>query len=165
MKKNNEEIIKTVKIFGVSYDLKVMYKYIKKPNLEIKDKKIQICLPSKYKKVDNKILIDILLDKMYEAIAKKEIENIMEKVRTTLKFAPEDYEIMRIDKTLGKCFADKIIINPDIVKYKKEIVEYIIFHEFCHLKIKKHSKKFYDLLEKYMPNYESYAYELIGMQY
>ena len=53
MKKNNEGIIKIVKIFGISYDLKVMYKYIKKPNLNIKDKEIQICLPSKYKKIDN----------------------------------------------------------------------------------------------------------------
>ena len=165
MRKNNEKIIKTTKIFGIGYELKISYKYIKSPKLEIKNKEIEIYLPNKYKKIDNTVIVELLLDKMYEAIAKKEIENIMEKVRTTLKFAPEDYEIMRIDKTLGKCFADKIIINPDIVKYKKEIVEYIIFHEFCHLKIKKHSKKFYDLLEKYMPNYESYAYELIGMQY
>ena len=102
---------------------------------------------------------------MYDAIARKELDNIMEKVRVTLKFAPEEYEIMRIDKTLGKCLADKIIINPDIVKYKKDTIEYIIFHEFCHLKVKKHSKKFYEILEKYMPNYENYAYELIGMQY
>ena len=72
---------------------------------------------------------------------------------------------MRIDKTLGKCYADKIIINPDIVMYKKETIEYIIFYEFCHLKFRKHSKKFYDLIKSYIPNYEACAYEVAGMQY
>ena len=90
---------------------------------------------------------------------------MMEKVRLTLKFAPEDYEIARIDKTLGKCYNDKIIINPDIVMYKKETIEYIIFHEFCHLKFKRHSKKFYDMIKSYFPNYEDCAYEVAGMQY
>ena len=165
MRKIKESMSKTVKIFGNSYDLNITYKCVKKANLNIKDKKIEISLPNKYKKINNEIIIELLLEKMYDAIAKKELDNIMEKVRTTLKFAPEDYEIMRIDKTLGKCLAGKIIINPDIVKYKKDTIEYIIFHEFCHLKVKKHTKKFYDILEKYMPNYENYAYELIGMQY
>lgn len=165
MKKVKENLYKNVKIFGINYELEIGYKYIKNPKLDIEDKKIKISLPNKYKKVDNHFIIELLLQKMYDAIAKKEVEVIMEKVRTTLKFAPEDYAIMRLDNTLGKCLADKIIINPDIVKYKKDTIEYIIFHEFCHLKVKKHSKKFYEILEKYMPNYENYAFELIGMQY
>lgn len=165
MKKIKENLLKNVKIFGIDYELEIEYKYIKNPKLDIEDKEIRISLPSKYKKVDNSIIIELLLQKMYDSIAKRELDTIMEKVRTTLKFAPEDYAIMRLDNTLGKCLADKIIINPDIVKYKKDTIEYIIFHEFCHLKVKKHSKKFYNILEKYMPNYENYAFELIGMQY
>lgn len=165
IKKEKEEVLSTVKILGISYQLKVSYKYIKTPKLDVKSKEIFIQLPMKYKKIDNKCILEILINKMYEAIAEKELDMIMEKVRVTLKFAPEDYEIARIDKTLGKCYADKIVINPDIIKYKKETIEYIVFHEFCHLKCKKHSKKFYDLLKSYIPNYENYAYELAGMQY
>ena len=89
----------------------------------------------------------------------------MEKVRTTLKFAPEDYKIERLDKRLGKVIANKLIINPEIVKYRKEIIEYVIFYEFCRLKINKGGKKMYDILKQYMPNYENYEYELIGIQY
>ena len=107
----------------------------------------------------------MLLEKMYDAIANKELDVIMEKVRTTLRFAPEDYKIMRLDKRLGKCFANKLIINPDIVKYRKEIIEYVVFYEFCRLKINKSSKKFYEMIKKYMPNYENYEYELVGVQY
>ena len=159
------DMFKSVKIFGVSYELKVMYKRIKSPKLDLKERKIEISLPTKYKKIENDIIIEMLLQKMYDAIAKKELEVIMEKVRTTLKFAPDDYKIMRLDKRLGKCLANKLIINPDIVKYRKDIIEYVVFYEFCKLKINKTSKKFYDMLKQYMPNYEYYAYELVGVQY
>lgn len=166
IKNKTEEIIsKSVKIFGVHYNLDITYKYIKAPKLNVEDKVIKIILPNKYKKVNKDTILELLIDKMYDAIAEKELDIIMEKVRLTLKFAPEDYEFARIDKTLGKCYEDKIVINPDIVMYSKEIIEYIIFHEFCHLKFKKHSKKFYEMIKSYMPNYEYYACEVAGMQY
>ena len=165
MKKKMNSKTETVTIFGVSYKIDVTYRYIKAPRLNVEDKCIKIILPNQYKRVNNESMIEILIEKMYEAIAEKELDAIMEKVRLTLKFAPEDCKIERIDKTLGKCYADKIVINPDIVMYKKETIEYIIFHEFCHLKFKRHSKKFYDALKKYIPNYENYAYEVAGMKY
>ena len=165
MKNVKESIFKSVKIFGVSYELDVVYKRVKKPKLDLKEKQIEISLPTKYKKLNNDIIIEMLLEKMYDAIANKELDVIMEKVRTTLRFAPEDYKIMRLDKRLGKCFANKLIINPDIVKYRKEIIEYVVFYEFCRLKINKSSKNFYEMIKKYMPNYENYEYELVGVQY
>lgn len=161
----NQKLVSDVKIFGVSYKLDITYKYIKTPKLNIEEKVIKIMLPYKYKKVDNRTIIELLINKMYEAIAEKELDTIMEKVRLTLKFAPENFEIARIDKTLGKCYRDKIIINPDIVAYKKETIEYIIFHEFCYFKCRKHSKKFYDMIKSHVPNYQTYAYEVAGMQY
>ena len=164
-KVKKQEITSEVRIFGVNYKLDISYKYIKLPKLNVEEKFIKIMLPYKYKKIDNKSIIKILINKMYEAIAEKELDHIMEKVRLTLKFAPEDFEIARIDKTLGKCYKDKIIINPDIVMYKKETIEYIIFHEFCYFKCKKHSKKFYDMIKSHVPNYQKYAYEVAGMQY
>ena len=160
-----ESIFKSVRIFGVSYELNVVYKRIKNPKLDLKEKQILISLPIKYKRINNDIIIEMLLEKMYEAIANKELDTIMEKVRTTLKFAPEDYKIMRLDKRLGKCLANRIIINPDIVKYRKEIIEYVIFYEFCRIKISKGSKKFYETIKKYIPNYENYEFELVGVQY
>ena len=161
----SKKIENSVKIFGRSYNIETSYKYIKTPKLDIQKETIRILLPIKYKKVNNEQIIGILIKKMYETIAEKELDNIMEKVRVTLKFAPEDFKIVRIDKTLGKCYKDKIVINPDIVMYKKETIEYIIFHEFCSFKYRKHSKKFYDIIKSYIPNYQSYAYEVAGMQY
>ena len=36
------------------------------------------------------------------------------------------------------------------------VIEYIIIHELCHIKVKNHSPKYWDLLAKHMPDYEGY---------
>jgi predicted metal-dependent hydrolase len=36
----------------------------------------------------------------------------------------------------------------------KNIIDYIIIHELCHLKIEGHSHNFWNLLHKFVPNYE-----------
>ena len=51
-----------------------------------------------------------------------------------------------------------IIINPDIIKYRKEILEYTVLYEFCHLKYKKRVKGFKDMLKTYMPDYQYYEF-------
>ena len=90
----------------------------------------------------------------------------MEKTRIMLGFAPEDYEIKKMHGVLATCDADKkITINPQIVKYDRNVIEYIILHEFCHLKFKTHCRKFYELLEQYMPNYRMYARQIENMKY
>ena len=91
----------------------------------------------------------------------------MEKARHIFGFAPEDYEIKKMPGTLACCDTDTqtIYINPYIAMYGKEVIEYIVFHEFCHLKYKTHSKKFYDMLKKYKSNYESIAKQIPHLKY
>lgn len=157
--------LKTVKVLGLNYDLAIKYKNIKAPNLTIEQGKILVTLPNKYKKLENEEIVKMLIEKMYDMVAKKEIERAMEKTRIMMGIAPEDYEIKRIEGTLGKCINAKITINPDIAKYSKETIEYIILHEFCHLKYKNHTKSFYNMLKTYIPNYEQIEKEVKGKSY
>ncbi len=152
---------KTVKILGKNFALKIIYKNIKLPKLEVIEGFVRIEIPIKYKKMDCTDVIQILLEKMYDRLASEEIENIMEKVRLSTGIAPEDYEIKRMENVIAKFLPEsKIIINPDIVRHNKTLIEYIITHEFCHIKYRTHSKKFYQLLEEYVPNYIQYEKEL-----
>lgn len=155
-----------VKILGKSCSVKIRYKNIKIPNVNIEEGVIKIELPNKYKKVDNNELVNLLTQKIYNVIAEREIERAMEKTRILLGYAPEDYKLDRMKNILGKCDSNKtIIINPDIVKYKQEIIDYVVLHEFIHLKYKTHSRRFYEILKQYEPNYEEYIREISGLQY
>lgn len=158
---------KFTKIFGLNYSVNVYYFKIKSPQLNLNKTQINIHLPMEYRKKNNQSLLDIILLKMYTQIAETEIENIMEKARHIFGFAPEDYEIKKLSSSLAVCNQDLqiISINPYIVMYSKNIIEYIIFHEFCHLKYKTHSKKFYDMLKKYKPNYENIARQIPNLKY
>ncbi len=142
-----------VPILGVDYRVKIIYKNTKITELNLENKTIKISLPNQYKKIDNQEILDLAINKMYEQIAKVEIERAMEKTRIMLKFAPEEYEIKRI-KTLGICKDKKITLHPEIVKYSRKVIDYIVLHQYCHLKYKKHTKEFFKMLEKYLPDYK-----------
>ena len=145
-----------VPVLGTDYKVKIIYKNVKVAELDVEDKIIKISLPNKYKKANNERILDIAIDKMYEQIAKVEIERAMEKTRILLGFAPEDYEIKKISDLLGKCEENKITINPEIVKYDRGVIDYIVLHEYCLLKYKSHCKSFEKMIEKYEPNYKKY---------
>lgn len=155
-----------VKIFGEDFALHIRYKNIKALTVNVEDYNIKIELPNKYKKVSKDEMLRVLVEKIYKVMAQREMERAMEKTRLLLGFAPEDYKIEKMDNALGRCTQDKtIIINPEIVKYRPEVIDYIVLHEFCHLKYKTHAKGFYEMIKKIEPNYEEYASEISGIQY
>ena len=158
---------KFTKIFGVNYFVNVFYLKIKNSKLNIENNSINIYLPMEYKNENNQGLLNNILYKMYTKIAENEIENIMEKARHLFGYAPEDYEIRKIPGKLASCNTELqlIFINPYITMYSKEIIEFIIFHEFCHLKYKTHSKKFFELLKKYKPNYIKIEKQIQNLKY
>ena len=99
---------------------------------------------------------------MYDEIARIEIDKAMEETRIMLNgLAPENYEIKRIPNKIAKTLPDKtIIINPEIIKYNKNVLRYVILHEFCHLKYKTHSKAFFNMMHEHMTDYKNYDYIL-----
>ena len=158
---------KFTKIFGLNYNVNVYYLKISKPELNLEKNSINIHLPMKYRKQNNQHLLNAILLKMYTKIAENELENIMGKARHTFGFAPEDYEIRKLNDTLATTSKEfqKIIINPYITMYSKEVIEYIVFHEFCHLKYKNHTKQFYAMLRKFKPNFETIAKQIPNFKY
>ena len=149
-----------VKILGEECKVIINYKNLKKPTLTLEGRNLTICLPNKYRKItDRDEILQKLIEKLYEKIAAEEIEAIMEKIRRILKIVPEDYKIEKLQpNTMAKFNFDEntIIISPEIVKYSKEEIEFIIFHQFCHLKYKTHCQKFQQMIKKYIPEYKKY---------
>lgn len=158
-----------VRVLGEDCKVIINYKNLKKPTLTLEGRNLTIYLPNKYKKItDREEILEQLIKKLYERIATQEIEGIMEKIRRLLKIAPEDYIIEKLQgNTMAKFNFenDTIIINPEIVKYSKEEIEFIIFHEFCHLKYKTHCQKFQEMIKKYIPEYKKYEEKLKNVKY
>ena len=53
----------------------------------------------------------------------------------------------------GSCSAkNNISLNAKLVKLPEELMDYIILHELVHTRVKNHGKKFYDELERLVPD-------------
>lgn len=70
--------------------------------------------------------------------------------------------IIRVmQKRWGSCTPNgKIILNPELIKAPKGSIEYVIIHELCHLVHHNHTKAFYNLQGKMMPDWEKWKERL-----
>jgi len=63
--------------------------------------------------------------------------------------------IRRMKSRWGSCTAlGKIILNFTLIQAPKDLIDYVIIHELCHLKEHNHSPAFYALLERVLPDWE-----------
>lgn len=156
---------KTVSVWGEKYKINISYKLISYPELNLDNNTIKIDLPVKYRNVDNTKILELILEKFYSRITEKEVENLMEKYRKLIGLAPEDYKLMKMSDCFGKFIEEskEIIINSQISKYRKEIVEYVVLHEICHLKYKTHGKYFTKMISEYIPEYSKIENEIKGL--
>ena len=56
----------------------------------------------------------------------------------------------------GSCMPSKrqITLNVRCIYYQRELLRYVVIHEFAHFIQPNHSKQFYHIIEKYMPDYK-----------
>ncbi len=47
-----------------------------------------------------------------------------------------------------------INLNVNLLKAPEDIIDYIILHELCHLKVKEHTHHYWDYVRRYIPNYQ-----------
>ena len=152
----------TVSVLGRSLNLNINFKNINVPELDMNDKEVNLFLPVRYKKIGTVEIVSEAIKKMYSEIAEIEIANSMEKIRVMLGFAPEDYSIKRMPDTFIKNSRNKtIIINPDITKYNRKIIEASLIQAFCKTRYKENSKEYKTLLRNAIEKYENYEYRII----
>ena len=63
----------------------------------------------------------------------------------------------------GSCSTNgNLSFNFMLMEYRREVIDYVIFHELCHLKELNHSKNFWSLVERLCPDYKLFRKELKG---
>ena len=152
----NNQTYLTVSVLGKSLKLNVKYTNIPSIELNKKDTEIDLFLPKSYKNLENIDVINMAIQKLYNTIAETEIEYAMEVARHILRFAPEDYSIKRLEDEFYKCSKNKIVVNPDIVRFNREIINTTIIQAFCKIKYRPNTIAYKKLLNNAMNEYEIY---------
>jgi predicted metal-dependent hydrolase len=108
--------------------------------------------PSKNsKKVLNNLYESWLLDNA-RIILREKVEKYSEKTGIPI----ERINIKNLRKRWGSLTKDKktINLNVNLLKAPDDVIDYIILHELCHVKINDHSHHYWDLVRKYAPSYQ-----------
>lgn len=81
----------------------------------------------------------------------KQVNSYAGKVGVT----PSKVNIKKMRTRWGSASKNNVInLNEHLLKAPKGAIGYVILHEICHLKIRNHSHRFWELVQKFMPNYE-----------
>ena len=144
-KKNNEEN-KEFKLFGNTYD--IIYGF---PNTEIEENKIY----TKDEKTLNKYLTKYIY-KIYEEKLEFWYNTFEEKIPTP------NLKIRKMKSRWGVCNIKNknVTLNLELSKYNINALDYVIVHELSHFVHFNHSKKFWDVVSKYCPEYKLVRKEL-----
>lgn len=104
------------------------------------------------------------LDKWYEEKATMQFHETFEQnwlYFKKLALKKPALKIRRMQKRWGSLSKNRVLLlNIDLIRAPKECIEYVIIHELCHLQYNDHSRGFYSLLEKILPDWEIRKHKL-----
>lgn len=153
-------------------EYKIKYSKIKNIYIQIKDGKVIVKAPRRVSKKEIEKILEQKSEWIQKAVeketkkqekkplyTKEEFKEIVEKNANELVkqtgLVPNKITIKKIKYAWGSCSNKKnITINLELIKYSEQAIRYVILHEFCHIKYMNHSKDFWNLVEKYMPDYK-----------
>lgn len=107
------------------------------------------------------------IEKYPTKISQEEAEMLIEKAKKILpqkvahysrlmELYPTAVKITGAATRFGSCNAkNSICFSYLLMRYPDEAIDYVIVHELAHIRHKNHSRDFYALVEKYLPDYKS----------
>jgi len=97
-----------------------------------------------------------ILDKWYGKILKESALPVIEEWEKRIGVKVNKLFIRKMKTCWGSCNGARqtLRLNSELAKRKRECLEYVVVHEMIHIIEKSHNRKFYNLLNKYLPGWK-----------
>jgi predicted metal-dependent hydrolase len=164
--KNNEEkklsqkLANGSKIYflGLVYEIELkVCKTFKESKVVIDSSKLILYVLDEWEEAEFQLLLNLF----YKEHAIKNIEPMVKKWSIKMNLQPTYVGYRRAKTRWGSCSAiDRISFNYYLMKLPLDMMEYVVVHELAHIEHKNHSKRFWTLVEFYLPNYKKTVKEL-----
>lgn len=133
---------------------------IKRPRVFFDETSIDLSIPSKLP-LDDPIYIRELLLKLYKKEAAMLFAERVEKYARELGIKSYSLFVRDQKRIWGSCSPGAMIrLNWKLVMAPLEIIDYVVVHELCHVKVPNHSHQFWALVETVIPDYKSHRKRL-----
>ena len=148
---NNKNNLKenTIKILGKEIEKKIIESDLER--IRLTDTSIYI-----YSKNINEIKIEKKLLEWKLEKLKTLLEKYLEKYTKLLNRNINYYQIKKLSSAWGIYHKREnyISFNFDLIEKDIDCIEYVVLHELCHIFYMNHQKEFWNLVEKYIPDYK-----------
>ena len=111
--------------------------------------------------------VSMLLEQWYQTrcleVFQRRLVALIDTLIWTKGVVPK-WKITAMRKQWGSCSPKGVVsLNPHLVKAPRDCIDYVLVHELAHLKEHNHSKRFYGLLDRNVPDWKSRKAKLDGM--
>jgi predicted metal-dependent hydrolase len=104
-------------------------------------------------------------DAFYKHLSNLYLPQRVEKYSRLMKLDYNSLKLRKMRSRWGSCSSKKIItLNSELMKIKKELIDYVVVHELAHLVHMNHSKNFHEYVENYLPDAKILRKELKNIQ-
>ena len=145
-----------VLILGRRYRLKVIQSrdnYSDIPHLS--GRKIEVYISENLKEDEKKDTIKNILFNWYQQKAQRVVTQRIKMYSKLLNVKVKEVIVKAHKKRWGSCSNNGVLrFNWKIVMAPISVLDYVVIHELCHLKIKNHSKEFWKSLSLFIPDYK-----------
>ncbi len=140
-------------------DFCVQIEYVAKKRLKIildeENKQFIIEIPEVLKDEDNKAIIDKYVKRFLCIKTKEYLENRLPYWSQKMKTEYDECKVGDATSKYGSCIPSKkaLHFSNRLIMLPEDKIDAIIVHELSHMTYANHSEKFYQLVQKYIPNY------------
>jgi len=105
-----------------------------------------------------------VLREWYRVRIKNEIPRLIKKWEPVMGVKVNDWGVKKMKTRWGTCntSAKRIWLNLELAKREPEFLEYIVVHEMTHILERLHSRRFYSLMDRFMPDWRTIDKKLGG---
>ena len=151
MDKENQKNLKKSSII-------ILGKEIEKKIIQSDLERIRLTEASLYiysKNIDDTEIEKKLLEWKFEKL-KAILDEYLDKYIKLLEITINYYHIKKLTSAWGIYHKREnyISFNFDLIEKELDCIEYVVLHELCHIFYMNHQKEFWNLVEKYMPDYK-----------
>ncbi|HHY00735.1 MAG TPA: M48 family metallopeptidase [Methanothermobacter sp.] len=171
-----------IKIQDIEVNYNIFHRKVKYARLEIKNETLNIIMPhgvkdynilikkhekwiyQKFSRI-NRLKIESETRKLDHSRSNDSFQEIVrdyvDKISHKMGLKVNRVTLRRMKTRWGSCSSlGNISINTRLKYLPKGLIKYVIHHEVCHLKVRKHDKQYWSLVSEEYPNYKKYEEEL-----
>ncbi|MGM5483050.1 MAG: M48 family metallopeptidase [Nanobdellota archaeon] len=136
--------------------IRIFYKDKNSSSVKIENNTIKITLSSSLNEEEKQKHISVLLNRCLSKVFHEKIERLVRELNEKY-FGKQinNVNLKRLNSKWGSCSQNKNInLNSAFLFAPEEVIKYVCIHELAHLIEQNHSKNFWTLVKKAIPNYK-----------